>query len=106
MHTTISLLDYCATLDYGWRGPSLRARDPSNQRETIVAEPHAVQCRVLCGGLVLLALLTGCAGGLGGLRAVSRELKPPSTALAAATDTGLARSIEPLAAAHPGRSGF
>jgi putative cardiolipin synthase len=33
-------------------------------------------------------------------------LKPPSTALAVAPDTRLARSIAPLTAAHPGRSGF
>lgn len=70
-----------------------------------VATPHAPQ-REMIGALVLLALITGCAGGLGGLPAVSRELKTPSIALGADTDTRLARSIKPLAAAYPGRSGF
>ncbi len=71
-----------------------------------MSKPQASQRGLRFGGLFLLALITGCAGRVGGLPVVSPALKVPSTALAADTDTHLARSIGPLTAAHPGRSGF
>lgn len=71
-----------------------------------MAKPHPVHYRQLCGALLVLAMLAGCGRRVGGLPAVAPALKPPSTALAADTDTHLARTIEPLTAAHPGRSGF
>jgi len=65
-----------------------------------------VQRRLALGGLALLALIAGCAGGFRGRPVVSPALKTVSSALAPDPDTHLARNMMPLAKAHPGCSGF
>jgi putative cardiolipin synthase len=71
-----------------------------------MAAPHVLQRRLALGGLALLTLIAGCAGGFRGRPTVSPELKPSSTALAPDPDTPLARNFMPLTQGHPGRSGF
>ena len=76
-------------------------------RGRIMASMH-VLCRygLVRSGLVLLLLLPGCAGLFGKMPTIAPSLKTPSTALEASPDTFLGRAVTPLAAAHPGRSGF
>jgi putative cardiolipin synthase len=74
--------------------------------EAIVAKPRASHRRFAVGGIALVALIAGCAGGFRGRPVVAPELKTVSTALAPNPDTRLAHSMMPLAKAHPGHSGF
>jgi cardiolipin synthase C len=72
-----------------------------------MASTH-VLCRygLVRSGLVLLLLLPGCAGLFGRTPTIAPSLKTPSTALEASPNTRLGQAVTPLAAAHPGRSGF
>jgi putative cardiolipin synthase len=61
---------------------------------------------LVLSGLILLALITGCATLFGRTPTTPSSLKTPSTARDADPDTRLGQAVTPLVAAHPGRSGF